>query len=294
MAAKQRVNGFIIKILYGIYKLLGYNLVYYSLYLVVLYYFLFATNVREALKKYYSTIGVKFSNRRYFNHLFNYAVSTSDRFIAKANPELYCFEYTARPTLIKEIKSGSLLLLSHFGGWATASNCFNEDDVKINVVMNEAMIASAAAFEKQISKKHSESTRIINLSKGSIAASIEIANALSANESVALMGDRALHNKHLKPVEFFGKQARFNANPFLIAYKTKKIIVPLFVMLTDKKKYRIKHGTIELKYSLPCEEAVEIAMKEYVAILTEVVSEYPLQWFNFYDFWNPSGMSAVE
>ena len=152
MAAKQRVGGIVIKSLYKIYKTLGYRFVYFSLYFVVLYYFLFATNVRESLKKYYKKLDLKFSNKDLFKHLFNYALTTSDRFISKANPEIYTFENTNRSELLKEIKDGSILLLNHFGGWATAGNYFSADDVKINIVMNEVMIKSSSEFEKMIDK----------------------------------------------------------------------------------------------------------------------------------------------
>lgn len=286
MTAKQRVNGVVIKILYKIYQLFGYNMVYFSLYFVVFYYFIFATNVKYALTEYYSRLGIKFSYKRYYNHLFNYAVTTTDRFISQANPELYTFEYTDKPTLLKEVKQGTILLLNHFGGWATAGKCFKEDNVIINIVMNEVMIASAAAFEELLNKKHGESTKIINLSKGSLAATIDIACALTNNQSVALMGDRALDDKYLKSIVFFGKEAYFNETPFIIAYKTKRVIVSFFVILKSKKNYKIESDIIEFDFSLPQAGAIKLAMEQYVSFVSSVVSRHPLQWFNFYDFWN--------
>lgn len=32
-------------------------------------------------------------------------------------------------------------------------------------------------------------------------------------------------------------------------------------------------------------EAVEEAMQRYVKLLEKTLKEHPLQWFNFYDFW---------
>lgn len=285
MAAKQRVGGPVVKTLYKFYKVFGYNSVYFSLYFVVLYYFLFASNVREALKIYYKNIGVEFSNAKLFKHLFNYALATSDRFISKANPEIYSFENFNREELLGELKNGSILLSNHFGGWATASNYFKDDKVKINIVMNEAMIKNASEFEQLIDKKNEKNVKIIDLSRGDIATSISIANALLANESVALMGDRAINNKYLKKIEFFGKDANFNKNPFTIAYKTNKPIIALFVILKNKKNYEMVYKKIPLNINLKEEEAVEVAMKEYVLTLSDVLKQNPLQWFNFYDFW---------
>ncbi|RXK12549.1 lipid A biosynthesis acyltransferase [Halarcobacter mediterraneus] len=285
MATKQRVGGPIVKTLYSFYKIFGYGSVYFSLYFVVLYYFLFASNVRKSLKQYYKNIGEEFSNKKYFKHLFNYALATSDRFISKANPEIYNFINQNRNELLNELKNGSILLSNHFGGWATASNYFKDDNIKINIIMNEAMIKNASEFEQVIDKKNDKNVNIIDLSKGDIATSISIGNALLNNEAVALMGDRAINKKHLHKISFFKKDANFNKNPFLIAYKTKKPIIALFVVLKKKKTYEMIFERININTNKKENEAVEEAMQRYVKLLEKTLKEHPLQWFNFYDFW---------
>ena len=285
MSAKQRVGGPVVKTLYSFYKIFGYGSVYFSLYFVVLYYFLFASNVRRALKIYYNNIGIKFSNKNYFKHLFNYALATSDRFISKANPEIYNFINKNRNELLNELKNGSILLSNHFGGWATAGNYFQDDNIKINIVMNEAMIKNASEFEQVINKKNDKNVKIIDLSKGDIATSISIGNALLNNEAVALMGDRAINEKHLHKISFFKKDAYFNKNPFLIAYKTKKPIIVLFVVLKGKKTYEMVFKRIDINTNIKEDEAVEEAMQRYVKLLENILQEHPFQWFNFYNFW---------
>jgi len=285
MSQKQRVGGFVVRTLYKIYQLLGYKFVYYSLYLVVAYYFLFAKNVKISLKLYYSRLGIPFSYKNYFRHLFNYAVATSDRFISKSDPQLYTFHNQNRPQLLKEIEEGSILLLNHFGGWATASNYFQYEGKKFHMVMNEAMLKSAKEFEEIIDKKNKEHINIIDLSNGMIQAYIEIANALLSNQSVALMGDRAISEKNEKKLDFFGEKANFNQNPFIIAHKTKKPIVIIFVILKEALQYEIVFKKIEPDISLSQEEAVDKAMDEYIEYLSDILKQYPLQWFNFYNFW---------
>ncbi len=285
MAQKQRVGGVIVKTLYKLYKLFGYKFVYYSLHLVVLYYFLFARNVRDSLKIYYKHLNIPFSNKLYFQHLLHYAIATSDRFISKSDPELYQFENKKRETLLKEIKSGSIILANHFGGWATSTNYFRDNETSIHVVMSEAMLNSAKEFEDIIDRKHTKNINIIDLSKGLIHAYITIANALLDNESVALMGDRTLDSKHNYQVKFFGEQANFNKNPFVIAYKTQKPIILIFVIYKELLKYEVKFHKIELDYNLALEEAIDQSIKQYVEYLSNTLIQYPTQWFNFYNFW---------
>jgi len=285
MSQKQRVGGIVVKTLYKLYQLFGYKFVYYSLYLVVLYYFLFAKDVRSALKIYYKKLGIRFSNKIFFQHLFNYAITTSDRFISKSNPELYTIINKRRETLVHEISDGSILLLNHFGGWATAINYFNYSDTKLHIVMNEAMIQSAKEFEDIIQKKNNDSVNIIDLSKGFLHSYITIANALLDNESVGLMGDRAIDPKHNNLINFFGEKASFNKNPFRIAYKTKKPIIVVFVVYIEPLKYEEFFYKIELDFSLKQDEAIEQSMNQYIEYLSNILIKYPTQWFNFYDFW---------
>lgn len=285
MSQKQRVGGVVVKTLYKFYKTFGYKSVYYSLYFVVLYYFLFAKNVKDALKTYYAQLGLKFSNKIYFKHLLNYAITTSDRFISKADPQIYTFYNPNREQLLKEIQNGSILLLNHFGGWATASNYFQEEQNKIHIVMSEAMLNSAKELEDIIDKKNKANVNIIDLSKGSINAYIQIAYALTQNESVALMGDRAIDKKNEISLDFFGKKANFNKNPFIIARKTKKPIIVVFVILQKSLKYKLVFKKIEIETNLDKDIAVEKAMLEYRDYLTTILKKQPLQWFNFYNFW---------
>lgn len=285
MSQKQRVGGIVVKTLYKFYKIFGYKAVYFSLYFVVSYYFLFAKNVKDALKLYYKHLGLKFSNKIYFQHLFNYALTTSDRFISKADPEIYTFNNPRREHLVNEIQSGSILLLNHFGGWATAGNYFQAEENKIHIVMNEAMLNSAKELEDIIDKKNKANVNVIDLSKGPINAYIQIANALMENESVALMGDRAIDKKNEISIDFLGKKANFNKNPFIIAHKTKKPIIVIFVILQEPLKYKLVFKKIELEYDLKEDIAVEKAMLSYIDYLTTILKENPLQWFNFYNFW---------
>lgn len=287
MVVKQRVGSVVIKFLFSLYKITGYKPVYYSLYGVVFYYFLFAHNVRDALKDYYGKIGRKFTAAVFFRHLFYYAVTMTDRFISKVNPELYSFSYGdgQREELLKELKDGSILLLSHYGGWATASNFFRADEVVMNVVMNEAMMKSVKQFEDLLDKKNKEHVKIIDLSKGGLASTIEIANALLNHEGVAMMGDRTYSEKNFYPVKFFGETAYFNKNPFQIAYKSKKPIVAVFVIYKEMNRYEIQYKKIEMDEMIPEEEAVDKAIKSYSLELMNLLSENPHQWFNFYKFW---------
>ncbi len=286
MVVKQRVNSVIVKTLYRLFQLLGYKSVYIALFPVVGYYFFFAGNVKEALREYYARLGLRWSEKRYFRHLFCYAVTMTDRFISKTDPQLYTMQNNNREAILRQLREGTLLLSTHYGGWAAASNYFREDGMKIKVVMSESMMAQVRDFERILDKKNSNQVEVIDISKGQLDTSIAIANALLEKESVAMMGDRVYSDKHLYPAEFLGKRAYFNKNPFQIAYKAKRNIVVLFVLYKGINRYEMRSRVIEMERFNDEKEAIEGGIGEYVRFLTEIVKAHPEQWFNFYNFWS--------
>ncbi len=283
MQTKQRGSGWSIQLVFNMYKIFGYNFIYYLMYPVTFFYFIFASNVKESLKIYYEILGLKFTNLIYFEHLRMFAICMVDRFISKVSPSDYKYIYDDKEELTDILNSGKILLLSHYGGWATASNTPHIKN-KINIVMKEVLLNSIKNIENSIENKNYK-VNIIDLNEGGVSSSIKIANALLSDEIVAMMGDRSNEKKYNEKVKFFDKYAGFNKNPFQIAYKLKKPIVIFFVSNIAKQTYEVKYFNIELNFNLKEKEAIDIAIKEYVKLFEDILLKYPNQWFNFYNFW---------
>ena len=280
---KQRGSAWSIKLALWVYKILGYKVIYYLQYPIAFFYFLVAKNAKEPLKIYYKHLNIKFSNKIYYGHLRIFAVCLLDRFISKINPENYSFKYENIERSQEVLKSGSILVFSHFGGWASSlsTTCVAN---KINIVMQEVMMEGIQEIEKDM---NSESRpHIIDLNHGPISVSIQIANALMNEEIVAMMADRITNAKSIIEVSFLGQKARFNKNPFTIAYKTTKPIVVFFVILKGMQAYEIEDIIIHLDKSKSEEEATKEACIQYVKKYEEIVRKHPEQWFNLFDFWD--------
>ena len=154
---------------------------------------------------------------------------------------------------------------------------------KIHIVMQEVLLESIKKIENSKSCKHN--IHIIDLNEGGISVSIKIANALLDNDIVAIMGDRVSNDNGKIALNFFGKPADFNKNPFQIAYKVNKPVLVYFIIFQSMKKYKVEYLVIELDKNIQEEEAVFEAMNRYVQKYEEVIRNYPNQWFNFYNFW---------
>lgn len=282
MSTKQRGSGWSIQLVFNFYRLFGYSFIYYLMYPVTFFYFLVAGNVKAALRDYYHHIQQPFNNRVYFHHLRHFAITMCDRFVSKASPQDYTIEIENEAGLMRELHKGCIILLSHFGGWATAGNCFS--DLKINVVMQEVLLSEIKKIEETLPKSNAN-LNIIDLSKGGISVSLEIAAALSKNEIVAMMGDRATDAKNNQSIHFFGEEANFNKNPFLIAYKTEKPLIGLTFIYQRPQCYKLQFTTIRMNKNNPQEDEIQHAMQNYGDFFASAVKTNPEQWFNLYYFW---------
>lgn len=282
MSTKQRGSGWSIKLVFTFYKLFGYTFIYYLMYPVTFFYFLVAGNVKEALRDYYQHINKPFNNRVYFEHLRHFAITMCDRFVSKVSPQDYTFEVANKDELLRHLHGGGILLLSHFGGWSSAGNCF--EGFKINIVMHEVLMHTIKRIEESLASPNTNLS-IIDLAKGNMYVSMHIASALLNNEIVAMMGDRATEIKHAHAVTFFGAKAAFNKNPFYLAYKTEKPLIALGVAYQKPQCYTIDFLHITMNKQNHPEEEIEKAMQAYADFTATLVEKHPEQWFNFYHFW---------
>ena len=288
MSTMQRGSGWSIKLVFNFYKLFGYTFIYYLMYPVTFFYFVVASNVKAALKDYYYHINLPFNNMVYFHHLRHFAITMCDRFVSKVSPNDYSFEIENETDLMHELNQGCIILLSHFGGWATAGNCFK--DLKINIVMQEVLLSEIKKIEETLPKSNTN-LNIIDLSKGGVNVALEIAAALSKNESVAMMGDRATDTKNNMALNFFEKKANFNKSPFAIAYKTDKPIIGLTFTYQKPQCYKLTFTTIKMDKSNPQEDEIKKAIQAYVDFFSSAIKSNPEQWFNLYYFWKEKACS---
>ena len=279
---KQRGSKQSIQLVLSLYHLFGYRFIYYFMYLVTFFYFLIASNVKKSLQDYYKHLNIKFTSKVYYEHLRMFSVSMVDRFISKIHPEDYDFKYETNEVPVKTLASGGVLIYSHFGGWA-ASTTGSHVKNKINIVMQESMLTDIKGLEKKLEIE--SEVNVIDVDKGMIAVSVDIANALLNEEIVAIMADRVSNEKAEVEVLFLGEKATFNKNPFQVAYKVDKPLLAYFIIWTDVQQYKVEYINIIMDKNKTETDAVMEALEAYVEKFEEIVRLYPNQWFNLYDFW---------
>ncbi|HEU4790672.1 MAG TPA: lipid A biosynthesis acyltransferase, partial [Flavobacterium sp.] len=104
------------------------------------------------------------------------------------------------------------------------------------------------------------------------------------NELVCFTGDRYFEGVKSLSEELLGEEALFPAGPFLISSRLKVPVVFVYVMKEPNLHYHLYTREATVKH-----RDEKGLLKEYAQSVEMMVKKYPLQWFNYFDFWNKIG-----
>lgn len=113
----------------------------------------------------------------------------------------------------------------------------------------------------------------------------EIDAALCRGDIVSFPADRYQEGTKVLTLPFFGKEAKFPQGPFRTATMRGVDVLAVSVMKQHPGKYQIYVTPLPYDRALPRQEQLMQLAGGYVAELEKRVRQYPLQWYNFFDFW---------
>jgi predicted LPLAT superfamily acyltransferase len=175
---------------------------------------------------------------------------------------------------------------AHIGNWEMAGQLMERVTQAMNIVMLEAEHQNINELLKEVLIK--KNIRIIPI-KDDLSHLTEIQAAFVRNELVAIHGDRFLPGADSVMVDFMGKPALLPTGPLYMASKFK---VPVSFVVTVKERkshyhfYATKGKIFEYPASLATRrEKLNQMVQEYATVIENRLRQYPLQWFNYYPFW---------
>jgi Kdo2-lipid IVA lauroyltransferase/acyltransferase len=173
---------------------------------------------------------------------------------------------------------GLISLTAHVGNWELAGRLLAGRTARTTHVV----VAEEEALQlEQWVRRNGDGVRFVTRSRPTI--SLELVAALRRGDVVAVQGDRALGTRGDVLVPFFGRPAPFPLGPFILARAVGMPLVPAFCLLDSDYRYRVKVA----EPLVVRRGGEEDAARAWVGVLERVVREYPTQWFNFFDVWNP-------
>jgi len=272
-------------------KYLGVRFAYLMLRFVALYFWLF-TN-KKAIRYYfrkilgYSVVRTSVSIYRNY-YLLGQVLIDKIAFLAGFNKK-YTFTFEGENYLeeIANAGTGGVLLGAHMGNWEIAGQLLERIKTPVNIVMLQAEHERIKGYLEDILTE--QNMKIIPI-RDDFSHLQAIANALENKELVAIHGDRFLPGTNTVEIDFMGQTAPFPTGPLYLA---SKLNVPVSYVITVKDSPTHYHfyATAPRLFAYPSNlktrrEAIRNMVTDYAAFLEGKLKQYPLQWFNYYPFWD--------
>jgi predicted LPLAT superfamily acyltransferase len=182
---------------------------------------------------------------------------------------------------------GGLLVGAHLGNWEIAGNFLYRIKVPVNIVVFDNEYENIKTYLHSVKTQTANNEffyKIIPL-KDDFSHLYLINEALSKGEFVCLHADRYFDNSKLIYRDFLGEEAPFSEAVFRMCVLFK---VPVTFVYAFKRKFMRYHfyASCPKIYTGTKDEKLSEFANDYIAELENKTRDYPLHWFNFYNFWN--------
>ncbi|KFF07347.1 LpxL/LpxP family acyltransferase [Flavobacterium reichenbachii] len=267
-------------------KKAGVKAAYGLLYFVASYYFLFLRKNNRA-SFYYFKERLKFSyfksKKMVFKSYYTFGQTIIDKIAISAGMRnSFSYEFDGIEILKNLLaeKKGGVLISAHVGNFEIAEHFLGDIDInfQINLVTTDLEHSDIKTYLETVTNKPTVKFIII---KEDLSHIFEINAALANNELVCFTGDRYFEGTKSLSEKILGEEANFPAGPFLIASRLKVPVVFVYVMKEANLHYHLYAREATVKHR--DEKAL---LKEYISSVENILQKYPLQWFNYFDFWN--------
>lgn len=271
-------------------KIFGLGAAYAFLCLVVLYFIPFAPKRTKSVWVYSRKIlglSIVRSSLAVVSSYYAFGQSIIDKVVTGMGlSDRFTYSFDRHDLILEPVgkKLGCVVIGAHVGSWQMGAPFFGPNGAKVNVVMydNEYQQVKDVISENTGHQQYS----IIPVKEDDVSFLISITAALRRGELVCIQGDRYMHEDRVMTATFMGREAEFPEGPFVLASKMKCPVVFYFAMRGKGRHYRFVFRTPEsvLPY-IDGQDRKDYIFKAYVKALEDIVREYPMQWFNYYDFW---------
>jgi len=286
------------QLLVKVYLLLGRQVLQFFLYPVVSYYWLINRAGRQASRQYLQRVsaylpeqGLQGSNYDSYRHFISFANAIIDKLaVWSGSITLQDIDYKGREAIAEHLsqRHGLLILGSHLGNLEVLRAIASlRKDVTLNVLVHTK---HAEKFNALL-KRHATTSRVnlMQVTDTNAATAMLLQDKIDAGELVVIAADRIPVTGHdrVTSAAYLGCPALFPQGPFILAALLKCPVYTLFC-LKHLDRYTIYFDWFSDGLTLPRknrEASLARYAQEYADRLQHYCLKEPLQWFNFYDFW---------
>jgi len=274
------------KIFVFLIKKLGVKAAYSILLFVALYYFV-------AYPRSFRDIFYYFKNRQQFSY-FKSVIAVYKSYyvfgqvlidkiaISAGMRDKFTYDFDGISVLKQLLseKKGGILISAHVGNFEIAEKFFADIDFncEINIVTTDQEHSVIKSYLESISAKSNIKFILV---KDDMSHIFDINNALSKNKLICFTGDRYFEGSKTLNANLLGQEALFPAGPFVIASRLKVPVAFVYVMKEPNLHYHLyTRRSADFKH-----RDAQAVLDNYTQSVSEILKEYPYQWFNYFDFW---------
>jgi predicted LPLAT superfamily acyltransferase len=277
-------------------RLLGLPLTYVLLVPPALYFSFVSPDVPATMAYHERMFGsLPFWKRRWlvFRHFLAFGRALIDRTAVLAgNTRHFSFSFDGEHHLRDALAEGRgvLLLTAHLGNWEVAGQFLSRLEVPINVTGFDNESGQIRALLNQASNAK---FRLIPLT-GSPTDAIALVAAMRRGEVVAMLGDRAYGSVSAR-IPFLGGMASFPIGAYVMAAMAGAPLIHVFNLLEPGGHYHF-FGFPPQRLQMPPHNQrdgyLRACATRFAQDLETILKRDPLQWYNFYPFWDEAQPSA--
>ncbi len=273
---------------------------------VALYYFITSAETRTYSRQYLTRIkeSAKVSENNswpdrpmgwlIFRHILAFSTAMVDRVNTWSNG-MKDIEYKIEgEKLLNQVLStetrGAVFLMSHLGNFDLA---IARSEMTPNRNFTIVMDTRQTTQYNELRDKNFKSDKVKFISPDEITpvSTITLVEGADNGDILIIAADRvdsgACHYKNTVTANFFGQPARFSIGPYVLSHLLEVPVYTLFAF-TYKNQCRIYFELFENEISLNREHREEdlcTYVNKFANRLERYCIKYPLQWFNFYNYW---------
>jgi len=273
-------------------KTFGIAFAYFFIYFVAVYFLIVHRKAYRAIYFYFKKVLLYSPVKSFFSVYLNFCLlgkTLVDKIaVLSGLRKKYSFNFDGEQYLRQMVSEGTggILINAHVGNWDIAGQLLERLDTTIHILMFDA---EHRQISRYLDKVMTEKNVHVIVIKEDMSHLNEIREALSKKEIIAMNGDRFVEGNKVYCIDFFGIPACFPAGPFSIAAKFDVPVTFAFAMKETRTHYHF-YATPLLKVGkfstlTERESRIRTMVVEYVRELESKLKLYPLQWFNYYQFW---------
>ncbi|MGA9852069.1 MAG: glycosyltransferase [Gammaproteobacteria bacterium] len=288
-----------IRILGAVYAWFGRRASRMLLVPVVGYFFITSPLARRASRQFLAAVQAHVHDtainarpiwRNSIRHFWQFAVANLDMLVTWRDPRQVSLRFPDRAQLEAALNCGrgALLISAHLGNLeVTRALAAQMPSLKVNALVYTQHAYKSNAVLEAASEAYSQ--RLIQVQELGADTAMMLREKVDAGELVVIVGDRTPVSaaSPVAQAEFLGRPAPFAVGPYVLAHAL-ECPVYLFFCMAEGNGYTIHLESFAERIHLPRrgrDAAMQLLVDRYARRLAEYAARYPLQWYNFYDFW---------